>query len=103
MTNRHTVKAKASGTGTTDHSTPFLGENDSGLDRTSRPPHKRDAPSDNLASPAPAVLHVVVDVADVPALEQEGGPEAVAEVVREAIERDGLHSVIRRLREHAEG
>lgn len=66
------------------------------------PSPRENAASDTFALPTPAVLHVVVDVADVPALEEEGGPEVVQEFLREAIERDGLPSVLRRLREPAE-
>lgn len=81
-----------------DHSPDFLGENDSGLDRRSTPPHEKGRASEPLSLATPAVLHVIVDVADVSTLQEEGGPEVVQEVIREAIERDGLDSVLHRLR-----
>lgn len=44
------------------------------------------------------VLHVVVTEADERTLMAEGGPEVVSEVIREAIEREGLAVVLDRLR-----
>lgn len=67
----------------------------SGLDRARTPPHEKN-------DPTPQVIHVIVDTADIRALEAAGGPDVVAEVFREAIERDGLHNVLKRIRHHAE-
>lgn len=65
-------------------------------------PPREPTPVSEDATLKPVVIHVVVTEADIRALHAAGGPEAVAERLTEAIERDGLRSVLRRLSSHAE-